>query len=203
MLCTPSWPAAKRLMHKGRLGAVVLAVVTLAYPLIVYLGLGHFEPRWLALLLVLLALMRLGTGRSTATWGMAGAACVLAAFTWFGNALLPLKLYPVGVNALMLVLFGASLVYPPSAVERFARVREPDLSPHAVAYTRRVTQVWCVFFVLNGSVALATALWASDATWTLYNGLIAYCLIGVLAAGEWLVRRRVRDRIDAAKPAVG
>jgi len=61
-----------------------------------------------------------------------------------------------------------------------------------VAYTRRVTQVWCGFFVLNGSVALVTALWASDATWALYNGLISYCLMGCLFAGEWLVRRKVK-----------
>ena len=61
-----------------------------------------------------------------------------------------------------------------------------------MAYTRKVTQVWCGFFVLNGGLALGTALWASDATWALYNGLIAYGLMGVLFAGEWVVRRRVR-----------
>ena len=54
-------------MHKGSLSGVMLALVTLAYPLIVYLGLGHFEPRWLAVLLVVLALVRLGVGRTAAT----------------------------------------------------------------------------------------------------------------------------------------
>jgi len=33
--------------------------------------------------------------------------------------------------------------------------------------------------------------------WALYNGLISYGLMGLLFAGEWLVRRRVRARIDA------
>ena len=102
----------------------------------------------------------------------------------------------------MLALFGASLVRPPSAVERLARLSDPDLPPVAVVYTRRVTQVWCVFFALNGGMALATALWASDAVWTLYNGFIAYVLIGALAGVEWLVRRRVRGRIDALKTMV-
>lgn len=182
-------------MHKGRLSGVLLALVTLAYPLIVYLCLGHFEPRWLAVLLVALALVRLGVGRTAATWGIAGAALVLAAFTWFGNAWMPLKLYPVGVNAFMLALFGASLVHPPSAVERLARLREPNLPAEATVYTRQVTQVWCVFFALNGLVALATALWASDEVWTLYNGFIAYALMGTLAGIELLVRRRVRGRM--------
>ena len=59
-------------------------------------------------------------------------------------------------------------------------------------YTRRVTQVWCGFFVFNGSLALLTALYASDGVWMLYNGLLAYVLMGILFAGEWLVRQRVR-----------
>jgi uncharacterized membrane protein len=49
-----------------------------------------------------------------------------------------------------------------------------------------------VFFAVNGSVALATALWASTALWTLYNGLVAYLLMGALMGGEWLVRRRLQ-----------
>ncbi|MCW5320993.1 hypothetical protein D5039_07400 [Verminephrobacter aporrectodeae subsp. tuberculatae] len=181
-------------MHDWRIGGGLLALVTLAYPLIVYFSLDRFEPRWLALLLFGLALLRLAASRTALAWGCAGGAFLFALFSWFGNAWMPLKLYPVGVNAILLVIFAASLVYPPSAIERLARLREPDLPPAAVAYTRRVTQLWCVFFVLNGAVACVTALWASNAVWTLYNGFISYCLIGVLMAAEWLVRRRVRAR---------
>lgn len=54
--------------------------------------------------------------------------------------------------------------------------------------------MWCVFFVFNGALAVATALWTSDRVWALYNGLIAYVLIGTLFSVEWLVRRRVRAR---------
>ena len=69
-----------------------------------------------------------------------------------------------------------------------------------VAYTRRVTQVWCGFFVRQRRRSRsATALWASEAVWALYNGVLSYVLMGLLFAGEWLVRRRVRARI-AAKP---
>jgi len=42
--------------------------------------------------------------------------------------------------------------------------------------------------------ALWTALYASHATWALYNGLVAYLLMGALFAGEWWVRQRVRAR---------
>lgn len=109
-------------------------------------------------------------------------------------AAMPLKFYPVLVNASMLWVFGSSLLRPPSAVERMARLTEPNLSPAAVVYTRRVTCVWCVFFVANGGIALATALWASPEVWTLYNGCIAYVLMGLLFAVEYGVRQRVRAR---------
>jgi uncharacterized membrane protein len=77
-------------------------------------------------------------------------------------------------------------------IERFARLQEPHLSETAIRYTRQVTIVWCVFFVLNGSIALYTALFCEMKTWALYNGLIAYVLMGALFAGEYLVRLRVK-----------
>ncbi len=174
--------------------AVIVFAITAAYPLLVYFGLGHFEPRYLALLLAGLAVLRALSSRDRFWWWAAGAGLLLAAVSAVGNQLLPLKLYPVLVNTVLLIVFGASLAHPPSMVERLARLREPDLDAHGVAYTRRVTQVWCAFFVLNGSIALATCLWASDKTWALYNGLIAYVLIGLLMGGEWLVRRAVRAK---------
>ncbi|MEJ6005053.1 hypothetical protein WG899_05810 [Paucibacter sp. AS339] len=171
--------------------ALLVGLLTAAYPLLVYFGLGRFEPRWLALLLAGLALLRaLGSPDRFWRWA-AGAAMLLAGVTAFANTAMPLKLYPVLVNTVLLLVFGASLFNPPSAIERLARLREPDLDARGVAYTRRVTQVWCVFFVFNGSVALATGLWASDAVWALYNGLLSYGLIGLLLGGEWLWRQHV------------
>jgi uncharacterized membrane protein len=52
--------------------------------------------------------------------------------------------------------------------------------------------------VVNGVVALVTALWASDAVWTLYNGFIAYIAMAVLFAGEWLIRPHMKARFEAA-----
>lgn len=172
--------------------------LTATYPLLVYLGLAHAEPRALALLLLVLGLARFVTaGGSRQALAVALAALALAAFTAFSNNALPLKLYPVAVNAALLLLFGLSLWKGPTVVERLARLQEPELDAAGVAYTRRVTQVWCAFFVVNGGIALATALWASEQLWALYNGLIAYGLIGLLMGGEWLVRRRVRSRKSA------
>ncbi len=181
--------------RRARLAALLLGLLTLAYPLLVYASLRWFEPRWLGLLLLAIALARLGGGqRDPLAWATAVLALLLALCAGWLNQALPVKLYPVAVNALMLTLFALSLWHPPSMIERLARLKEPDLPPHAVAYTRRVTQVWCGFFVINGSIALWTALAGTDAQWALYNGLVAYLLMGALFVGEWLVRQRVRAR---------
>ncbi len=172
--------------------SLTYVVLSLMYPLAVYLLLGRFEPYGLALLLCVLALLRAGVRRDPFWLWVALATAALAAWAALANAALPLKLYPVLVNVGLLLAFGISLRHGPPLVERMARLREPDLPPIAVRYTRRVTEVWCGFFVFNGGMALVTALWTSERIWALYNGLLSYVLIGVLFAGEWLVRQRVR-----------
>ena len=190
----PSAPAgAGRLSLAG----VLVVAASIAYPLVVYLALGHVAPRWIALGLGGLALARAAVARERFWLVVAAAAAVLAAAgAWF-DGWVPLKLYPVVVNLALLGVFAASLRRGPSAIERLARLREPALPPSGVAYTRRVTQVWCVFFAVNAALSAATAVWADAAGWALYNGLVAYVAMGLLMAGEWLVRRRVRARIAA------
>nr|ADU90655.1 putative transmembrane protein [Collimonas sp. MPS11E8] len=177
------------------LPTVMSLLVTLLYPLAIWLGHGRVEPRLLALLLVLAAATRLPALKLSraSRWWLAGALLLAAVAIW-NNALLPLKLYPVLVNLGMLTVFGYSLYAPPSIIERMARLSDPALPAYAVAYTRRVTQVWCGFFVVNGVLALLTAIWASAAIWSLYNGVLAYMLMGCLFAGEYLVRIVVRRR---------
>ena len=180
----------------SRLLTIFAVLVTLAYPLAVWLAEGRVEPRLMAGLLVLAGLTRLPGlpfDRGTRWWLGAIAILVIAAIC--ANGSLPLKLYPVVVNGSLLAMFAYSLVAPPTVVERWARLREPDLPPQAIAYTRRVTQVWCGFFLINGCTALLTALYASLALWWFYNGFVAYLLIGLLFAGEYCVRRRFKGRV--------
>ncbi|HEX7641723.1 MAG TPA: hypothetical protein VF472_05855 [Burkholderiaceae bacterium] len=168
-------------------------VLTLLYPLVIWLGHGRVEPRWMACLLVALVATRLPALKISraARWSAAGAMLLIVAAVW-NNAVLPLKLYPVLVNAVLLAAFGYSLAHPPSLIERLARLREPDLPQAAVGYTRRVTQVWCVFFVLNGAIALGTALWASEQVWSLYTSVVSYILMGLLFGIEFLCRMRFK-----------
>jgi uncharacterized membrane protein len=176
----------------GKGAMLLMGIATIAYPATVYFGMGRLEPFWLGVALLALMGVRALLARD-AVWLLAGAGAALVAMAGMvANSWVPLKLYPFAVNAVLLAVFAASLWRGASLIERIARLSEPQLTPAAVAYTRRVTIVWCAFLAVNGALALATALWASNAIWALYNGLIAYVLIGLLFGAEWLVRKRVR-----------
>lgn len=167
-------------------------VLTLLYPPAIYFGSDYLPAPVLAILLLPLLLLRGSGGIAVSRWLIPGVLLLVVAAI-ASNAVLPLKLYPLLMNVVFLVVFASSLRYPPPIIERIARMREPNLSPTGVAYTRRVTQVWCGFFIVNGTLALFTTLWASDKMWFWYNGVIVYVLMGTLFAGEWLVRQRVRQ----------
>jgi uncharacterized membrane protein len=171
---------------RTHIGQILFAL----YPLLIFAGLQFLDPRSVGLLvLIALALRyrrhvaRLFTGFSVVQFVALG---MLAT-----NSEALLRLYPAAISASMLVLFGVTLVHPPTMVERFARLQEQELSPASVRYTRRVTQTWCGFFVVNGAIAAYTAVSASREAWALYNGVIAYLLMGTLFAGERLLRRRL------------
>ncbi|MGO2992551.1 MAG: hypothetical protein ACTIDY_13865 [Halomonadaceae bacterium] len=126
----------------------------------------------------------------------AAAAVLLVALGGLGHAELGMRGYPIAVNAIMLAIFLSSLWRGMPIIERLARLREPELPAAGIRYTRHVTWAWCGFFVLNGGIACWTALYASLATWTLYNGAISYGLIAIMFAGEWLLRHRMRSRLS-------
>lgn len=182
------------------MSTAALALLVLLYPLAVYFGLSYLPARWVGLGIAALFAVRLLVllhGRTALARQLApaialGIACALL------SALLnhegTLRLLPVVINAASLVAFALTLRHGPSMIERFARLVDPAMDAVGVAYTRKVTAVWCGFFALNGLVSLYTALYASLALWTLYNGLLAYLLMGLLFAIEYAVRQRVRQK---------
>ena len=109
------------------------------------------------------------------------------ALAWLATLIYPLAIW-LGLARFEPRWLGCVLLAV--ALLRAAVSRHPDLPPEGVRWVTNVTRAWCLFFVLNGGIALWTALAASDATWALYNGAIAYVLIGAMLGGEWLLRPR-------------
>jgi uncharacterized membrane protein len=187
---TPRRPGAVR---RGVRAAVQVAL-KLAYPLAIlaawrygatrYVGLVFFALLWLQRWLGAGSVATLLRRLTALDWIVAAALSVASAAIALTGSELLLRLYPTLVNAGLLAAFARTLNGGPTMIEKFARLREPELSARQVRYTRRVTQVWCVFFALNGAVSASLALHGSRAAWALYNGVIAYVLIGVLIVGE-------------------
>ncbi|CAJ0785644.1 hypothetical protein LMG7141_01670 [Ralstonia condita] len=183
-------------------------MLKIAYPLVL-IGAWHVgAPRYAGMaLLALLWIQRwIGAGSVSSLlrqltpldWLIAGVLTCTSAAVVITNSELVLRLYPALVNAGLLLSFAATLRSGPTMIEKFARMRMPDLQPRAVRYTRQVTQVWCVFFALNGATAVIAALYWSRGAWALYNGVIAYVLVGALIVAEaayrhWVIRPHARQ----------
>jgi uncharacterized membrane protein len=174
-----------------RLTGQGLLLVGFLYPFAVYFGKDSVTPRHLALLLGAIWLLRCAFARPGHRLVCVPALAFCALVASIDTPAL-LRWYPVLVNAAMLVTFAWSLRFGMPVVERLARLREPALPPRGVAYTRKVTQAWVIFFLLNGGIAAVLTVSAPLSWWTLYNGVIAYVLMALLFIGEWLVRGRIR-----------
>ncbi len=178
--------------------AVVFAIFSGLFPVIAVISVHTVGPLPAVAALCAMALLRVVVPTSPTVPGyvtlalLASVAAVAAIAAIDGE--LSVRLYPVFVNGAMLVAFASTLVDPPSMIERFARITRPDLPPKAVAYTRKVTIVWTGFFLVNGAIALWTAVAGSWTAWTLYNGCIAYVLMGSLVVMEYRVRRKFKGR---------
>lgn len=170
------------------------------YPLLMYWGLQHYSPRLIAILLgtgVTYNLLQIQSGpyRLRLLFPVLGTLtlCVLSALLNQSSVLLYLP-FLISIN--LGLSFSYSLVYPPSMAEVFARMSTNDISEETIRYCRLLTLIWVIFFVGNAAIASLTACCAELKVWSLYNGFIAYCAIGLLFTGElcyryWRFRRYV------------
>lgn len=180
------------MMAVVRLLSILLSI---AYPFVVFWGLQSNNIQaliaiFLTLLLSRFCLAKLWQERAILTV----MAALFTALIFFSETSTALKLYPVMINLSLFTVFMLSLYSSESVIEKLAKFREPDLPAEAIVYTRQVTIAWCFFFLINASIAAMTVFFMSSQAWMLYNGVIAYVLIGLMFSIEWLIRQRVRQR---------
>lgn len=186
-----TWSVPKRIL------TIVIALLGIAYPVIVYFGLGVVSPRIILIAAIIFVIARAVMFFIAHKYGeglIAGIVAVILGAAGFASEILALRFYPVIISATLALVFTLSLFSGMPIIERFARLQTPELDTFGVIYTRRLTKVWIAFFIANGLVALWTALYATLEIWTLYNGFISYILIAVLFVGEWPVRRIIKAR---------
>lgn len=182
---------------------IAFTILFIAYPIIIFWGLEHFDIKAVSVTVIGVAILRLLLARNkkNATAGFPHSSIIfillgVGTVAFFSNSIVSLQYYPVLVNLVLLAVFLFSLFRPPTIIERIARIKTPDLSDAGIRYTRKVTIAWCGFFVLNGAMAGYSIGIADFEFWALYNGVIAYSLMGLLFAGEYIIRQ-VALRRDA------
>ena len=196
-------------------GKISFAALSVLYPGLIFCGLYFWglRPRILSLVLFAIALVNLRPLLKKSSQGkrqalksgllvlIALACCALACIT---DNILSLKFYPVAVSASLLVLFATTLFSGPSLVFRLACMSDKSLDRSALRqfvepYCRKVTIVWCSFFIFNGIAATYTCLSGSDKMWAVYNGLISYILMGLLFSGEFIIRKKMQKKMNQYK----
>ena len=171
---------------RARRGALA-ALLLVAYPILTHIavstGLAYVARiAWLCLAtLVFVA--------APAKWRYAGLALLLVPLV-VADAGMLLKAPSVVFNLVFAAWFGLSLAAGEEPViSWFARLERGELTAELANYTRRLTGIWTVFFVLMAAVAALLAVFAASETWSIFANGVDYVLVGVLFVGEYAYRR--------------
>jgi len=181
----------------SRLFGILLGAVAVVYPLVVYFFLDQYGVTTLAGFLIVVLLIRVVPLLRKRPLALIAVLAFSAAFivtVYQTESVRMLMLYPTVINLTMLGVFAATLIYPPSMIERFSRMMKMEIPPPAIPYMKVVTVIWCGFFAMNTIVSSVLAVRGETAYWAWYNGLISYLIMGVLVIAEILFRQVYKRR---------
>jgi uncharacterized membrane protein len=193
---------------------VLFGVLAVLYPLLVFCALVIFNLpiRYLSIGIIAFAIAysvinsRHYKGRHTAVLFISPAIlCAIGAVSLFmGDSPLVLKLYPALADlAYITILTSSFFVSPPFAyyfIEIFDRtIKDRIPAPRFERYCFKATLVWCVFFVLDGIIALLTVLYGTDIVWAVYNSGITYVIMGLIFFGEFVILKMIVKQHSSGK----
>lgn len=191
--------------------AILRAVSTaliLASPWVLYWTLTHGTPRLAGCVLIAWLVLRTIPAWAAAKPDQRRATLVFPTlgllFSLVGMLVrsgLLFRLVPSFTNFAFAATFFLSLRSTPM-IEHFARIVKPELPEAEVRYCRTLTVVWGVYTACIGIVGAILAAVAPAQVWAAYSGGVAYGLVGLLFAAEYVFRKaKFRDygpnRLDA------
>lgn len=191
---------ARSLLRTKAVVLAVVGIVTVGYPFIVYGTLQEFGPSILSVALLLLLVARVvlrgeyHQPEQRLQLILVGSLCLVAAL--FASQAL-LQYYPVLMSLSFAMFFLFSLRGEQSLVERFARIFRSEFQPYQIRYMRRLSALWACLLILNAGAAAYTACCTNLATWTLYNGAVAYGIFATVMVLEYVFRQFYERRYQA------
>lgn len=189
-------PSIARYSVSPGIAARVLAplgvLLLVGYPLAVYLALAASRPALaIALSMLSLALLAIIAPRRwrRAVIALFAVVALIALASGQGTQLSYLP--PIVINLGLAAWFGVTLrAGNEPMISRFARIERGQLAPDLVAYTRRLTLVWALFFLAMAATSAVLAILPSPAPWAWFTSFGNWICVAALFFGEHLYRRR-------------
>ncbi|MEO8525662.1 MAG: hypothetical protein ABI460_13140 [Caldimonas sp.] len=137
---------------------------------------------------------------------LAGAAvlvlALLALQAWRGGGVAPATLYlaqHVGIHAALAIVFGLTLrAGHQPLITALARRVHRHFPPAMAAYSRKVTIVWTIYFILMAALSVLLFAFAPFDAWAVFANLVTPAAIFVLFVGEYLLRYRLHPEFERA-----
>jgi uncharacterized membrane protein len=178
------------------LNRVIAIVLIAAYPLLVHIALMLAVPQLLFIAPILFLTgvffhsLRAG---SALAWLVFGGLCSsIVLLEYLGLTLYLLFLPPVVIPLLLLFVFGRTLHSGREPlITAIGEAARGPLSQAMRTYTRRLTQLWCLVFVVM-IVWSAVLPWLKQPElWSWFTNIINYGVVGVLFVGEFMLRKKL------------
>ena len=173
---------------------ILLSFASLLYPFLLYFGSDTLGVRLIFMCMALAWGLRVLFANNRPQRVLAVVCTVFFSLQLLQQSTSMMYWYPVILSVVLLTVFASSLWAEQTLIERLARLKEPDLKPQGVLYTRRLTQIWCAFFIINILITSVLILLKNWHLWMVFTGVISYLLMGLLFVGEWLYRQFILDK---------
>jgi uncharacterized membrane protein len=126
----------------------------------------------------------------------------LALQAWQGGGVAPGSIYVaqhVAIHVLLAFVFGLTLqAGRESLVTALARRVHGRLTPAMVAYSRKVTAAWTIYFVAMAALSLALYALAPFSVWATFANLATPLAMLVMFVGEYVLRYRLHPEFERA-----
>ena len=167
---------------------IILVCVGICYPFVIFLF-----PENKSILIVMIGICILRALSVTSWQRVSWIALSLVFLIYFLVGLKELAyLYPVFINLLFCIIFFLSLrseAIITQIARKYEEIRGGILDSKAISYTRNLTKIWILFFIINGLISFCLIFLEDKIYWTIYCGVVSYILIGILFIVEFLYRK--------------
>jgi uncharacterized membrane protein len=190
---------SRRRMWLLAAGAIVLLCALHVVPQLLR---AWFDPAWsmLVLMIVDACVVALIVHSRTALLVAILLAALLGAAVWSHQQVLA-ALPSIALNLMLASVFGATLRQGDTPlIVRIAELDSGALAPQFARYLRALTRAWAIFFATMAGLSLVLMLYAPFEWWSLFVNVLAWPLVGVMFAAEWIVRRIGFKELPAHTP---